>query len=225
MQTGAVPILASHPLKFYFDYGLRVTINTDNRLITDTTVTKELWLAHQELGLSLEDLTTIIVSGFKSAFLPFREKQDMLRQVNQEIATTLAAFEKRRRRGHAPAGLSPAMDDTQGTPPAPDLDPCARAAGRPEVPALLMLVMAGSGCCTRSSGSTWTLSPAGTEHRRAPPTRPWRCTRRELGWMRGCCPLPEPRPASPSALPGVCLNGLVVFGAWKMKNLQLYGWP
>ncbi|RYZ36010.1 MAG: adenosine deaminase, partial [Myxococcaceae bacterium] len=72
-----------------------VTINTDNRLITDTTVTKELWLAHRELGLSLEDLTTIIVSGFKSAFLPFREKQDMLRQVNQEIATTLAAFEKR----------------------------------------------------------------------------------------------------------------------------------
>ncbi|MBN1210099.1 MAG: adenosine deaminase [Myxococcaceae bacterium] len=95
VQTGAVPSLAAHPLKFYFDYGLRVTINTDNRLITDTTVTKELWLAHKELGLELEDLTTIIVSGFKSAFLPFREKQDMLRAVNQEIATTLAAFEKR----------------------------------------------------------------------------------------------------------------------------------
>lgn len=95
VQTGAVPSLAAHPLKFYFDYGLRVTINTDNRLITDTTVTKELWLAHKELGLELEDLTTIIVSGFKSAFLPFREKQDLLRSVNQEIATTLAAFEKR----------------------------------------------------------------------------------------------------------------------------------
>jgi adenosine deaminase len=95
VQTGAVPTLHAHPLKFYFDYGLRVTINTDNRLITDTTVTKELWLAHKELGLALEDLTTIIISGFKSAFLPFREKQDMLRAVNQEIATTLAAFEKR----------------------------------------------------------------------------------------------------------------------------------
>jgi adenosine deaminase len=95
VQTGAVTSLEAHPLRFYFDYGLRVTINTDNRLITDTTVTKELWLAHKELGLSLEDLTTIIVSGFKSAFLPFREKQDLLRQVNQEIASTLAAFEKR----------------------------------------------------------------------------------------------------------------------------------
>ncbi|XXF79571.1 adenosine deaminase [Myxococcaceae bacterium GXIMD 01537] len=95
VQTGAVTSLQAHPLKFYFDYGLRVTINTDNRLITDTTVTKELWLAHKELGLSLEDLATIIVSGFKSAFLPFREKQDVLRQVNEEIAATLAAFEKR----------------------------------------------------------------------------------------------------------------------------------
>jgi adenosine deaminase len=95
VQTGAVPSLAAHPLKFYLDYGLRVTINTDNRLITDTTVTKELWLAHKHMGLELDDLTTTLVAGFKSAFLPFREKQDMLRAVNQEIATTLASFEKR----------------------------------------------------------------------------------------------------------------------------------
>ncbi|WP_037582968.1 adenosine deaminase [Stigmatella aurantiaca] len=103
VQTGAVTSLAAHPLKFYFDYGLRVTINTDNRLITDTTVTKELWVAHKELGLSLEDLTTILVSGFKSAFLPFREKQDLLRSVNQEIATTLAAFETRPKMVRQPA--------------------------------------------------------------------------------------------------------------------------
>jgi adenosine deaminase len=103
VQTGAVSSLAAHPLKFYFDYGLRVTINTDNRLITDTTVTKELWVAHKELGLSLEDLVTILVSGFKSAFLPFREKQDMLRAVNQEIATTLAAFDKKRSAMKQPA--------------------------------------------------------------------------------------------------------------------------
>src|SRR6202022_410389 len=95
VQTGAVPNLASHPLKFYFDYGLRVTINTDNRLITDTTLTKELWIPHKELGLSLEDLTTLIVSGFKSAFLPFREKADLLAAVNDEIDQTLQNFHKR----------------------------------------------------------------------------------------------------------------------------------
>ncbi|HET9450826.1 MAG TPA: adenosine deaminase, partial [Aggregicoccus sp.] len=92
VQTGAVPSLAAHPLKFYLDYGLRVTLNTDNRLITDTTVTKELWTSHKHLGLTLEDLLTVIVSGFKSAFLPQREKQDLLRHVNAEIARTLSAF-------------------------------------------------------------------------------------------------------------------------------------
>jgi adenosine deaminase len=93
VQTRAVSDMQSHPLKFYFDYGLRVTINTDNRLITNTTVSDEYWVAHRELGLSLEDLTTIMVSGFKSAFLPFREKQDVLKAVNAEIDQTLKRFE------------------------------------------------------------------------------------------------------------------------------------
>lgn len=92
VQTRAVSEMKAHPLKFYFDYGLRVTINTDNRLITDTTVSREFLIAHTELGLSLEDLTTIMVSGFKSAFLPFREKQDLLAAVNAEIQTTLQRF-------------------------------------------------------------------------------------------------------------------------------------
>ena len=103
VQTGAVTDLKSHPLKFYFDYGLRVTINTDNRLITDTTVTKEYWTAHQEMGLSLEDLTTIMVSGFKSAFLPSREKQDMLKVINNEIAMTLQSFQRRLTSAKVPA--------------------------------------------------------------------------------------------------------------------------
>jgi adenosine deaminase len=92
VQTGSVAGFASHPLKFYFDFGLRVTVNTDNRLITDTTVTKELGIAHREMGLTLEDLCTLLVQGFKSAFLPFREKQDLLKAVNAEIAEVLARF-------------------------------------------------------------------------------------------------------------------------------------
>jgi adenosine deaminase len=90
VQTRSVADMKSHPLKFYFDFGLRVTVNTDNRLITDTTSTKELWVAHREMGFTLEDLVTVIVQGFKSAFLPFREKRDLLEQVNREIAETLA---------------------------------------------------------------------------------------------------------------------------------------
>jgi adenosine deaminase len=92
VQTRSVADFASHPLKFYFDFGLRVTINTDNRLITDTTVTKELKIAHERMGFTLEDLCTLVVQGFKSAFLPFREKQDLLKQVNAEVAEVLATF-------------------------------------------------------------------------------------------------------------------------------------
>jgi adenosine deaminase len=92
VQTRSVADMKSHPLKFYFDFGLRVTVNTDNRLITDTTVSKELWIAHREMGFTLEDLVTLVVQGFKSAFLPFREKSDLLKQVNREIAETLQRF-------------------------------------------------------------------------------------------------------------------------------------
>jgi adenosine deaminase len=85
VQTGAVRDLASHPLKLYFDLGLRVTINTDNRLVTDTTVSQELWHCHTQMGMSLRDIKTMIVAGFKSAFLPFHVKQAYLRRVTEEL--------------------------------------------------------------------------------------------------------------------------------------------
>src|SRR5262249_26959975 len=66
-------------------YGLRVTINTDNRLVTNTTVSKEMLLCHQLYGMSLEDLKEIIISGFKSAFLPYREKADVLKKVTRGL--------------------------------------------------------------------------------------------------------------------------------------------
>ncbi|MBK8937433.1 MAG: adenosine deaminase [Polyangiaceae bacterium] len=85
VQTGAVSSLASHPLKLYFDLGLRVTVNTDNRLVTDTTVSKELWLCHTELAMPLSDIKSIILAGLKSSFLPFHIKQAYLRQVSQDL--------------------------------------------------------------------------------------------------------------------------------------------
>ena len=85
VQTGAIRDLASHPLKLYYNLGLRVTVNTDNRLVTDTTVSKELWLCHTQLGLSLPDIKQIVLAGFKSAFLPFHVKQAYLRKVSQEL--------------------------------------------------------------------------------------------------------------------------------------------
>jgi adenosine deaminase len=86
VQTGAVKDLASHPIKLYFDLGLRVTVNTDNRLITDTSVSRELSLVHSEMRVPFADIKAMILAGFKSSFQPFHEKQAMLRRVAAELA-------------------------------------------------------------------------------------------------------------------------------------------
>jgi adenosine deaminase len=85
VQTGAVRDLASHPMKLYEALGLRVTVNTDNRLVTDTTVSHELWHCHAKMGMTLKDIKSIVVAGFKSAFLPFHVKQAYLRRVTEEL--------------------------------------------------------------------------------------------------------------------------------------------
>lgn len=92
VQTRAVDNMRAHPLKFYLDLGLRVTVNTDNRLVTDTTVTRELMLMQQTFDLSFDEIRTLLVNGFKSAFVPFHEKAELLRQVNREIDEVAARF-------------------------------------------------------------------------------------------------------------------------------------
>jgi adenosine deaminase len=87
IQTKAAPSWEAHPVDFYVDYGVRVTINTDNRLITDTTVSKEMWLCHKHYGWSLGLIKEIIIAGFKSSFMPYREKVDTLRAITRELDT------------------------------------------------------------------------------------------------------------------------------------------
>jgi adenosine deaminase len=87
MQTRAAPSWAKHPVAFYVDYGLRITINTDNRLMSDTTVSGELHLCHKHYGWSLDTIKEIIIAGFKSAFMPYREKADLLAEISRELAT------------------------------------------------------------------------------------------------------------------------------------------
>ena len=85
VQTGAVKDLSDHPLKLYLDIGLRVTVNTDNRLITGTTVSRELWLTHTQMGIPFSDMKEIILSGFKASFRPFHERKATLRRVAQQL--------------------------------------------------------------------------------------------------------------------------------------------
>lgn len=85
VQTRTVPSIREHPFHYYFKNGLRVTLNTDSRLISATTLSKELALAARAFRLSPYEVKRIIVNGFKSAFLPYSAKARVLREVNLEI--------------------------------------------------------------------------------------------------------------------------------------------
>lgn len=85
VQTKAVKRMADHPVRLFYDLGLRVTINTDNRLVTGTSVSRELLVLHEQLGFTLEEIQDIILMGFKSAFLPYAVKRAMLADVVQEL--------------------------------------------------------------------------------------------------------------------------------------------
>jgi len=85
IQTKSVPSFDKHPLKFFFDMGIRVTINTDNRLISNTTLTKEYEIAVKKFGFTGDELKYLIINGFKSAFLPLKEKVSLLRRITKEL--------------------------------------------------------------------------------------------------------------------------------------------
>ncbi len=81
VHTGSIKSLEEHPLRLYYDWGLRVTLNTDNRLMSDTTLTQEYLTACRTFGLTGLDLKNIIIMGFKSAFMSHKNKVSLLDRV------------------------------------------------------------------------------------------------------------------------------------------------
>jgi adenosine deaminase len=86
VQTRAVASFEEHPVRLYYDEGLVVTLNTDNRLMSATTVTDEFWRAHEHLGFTWDELCDVAVMGFESAFLPYQEKLTLVETMKEEIA-------------------------------------------------------------------------------------------------------------------------------------------
>ncbi len=85
IQTRAVRGIREHPCGDYFRQGLRVTLNTDNRLMSATTASEEIALAARAFKFSPYEVKRIILNGFKSGFMPYPQKARMLREVNLEI--------------------------------------------------------------------------------------------------------------------------------------------
>lgn len=85
VQTKVVSSYASHPLKQYVEANVPITINTDNRLFSRTSVTEELWRVYKECDISAQQLREIVLNGFRYCFLPWDERQDLLRSVIEEF--------------------------------------------------------------------------------------------------------------------------------------------
>jgi len=81
VQTGAARSLAQHPFKIFYQEKFRVTLNTDNRLMSDTSMTKEFAAAAETYGLTLDDFEKITINAMKSAFLPYQQRIDFIYKV------------------------------------------------------------------------------------------------------------------------------------------------
>jgi len=82
VQTGAARSIAEHPIGPLRRLGFRVTVNTDNRLMSGTSMTNEMELLSQAFGYGLDDLQWFTVNAMKSAFIPFDER---LVIINEQI--------------------------------------------------------------------------------------------------------------------------------------------
>jgi adenosine deaminase len=74
VHTGATPSLDQHPFKIFYQEKFRVTLNTDNRLMSNTTMTKEFEAAAETFGLTVDDFEKISINTMKSAFLPYDQR-------------------------------------------------------------------------------------------------------------------------------------------------------
>ena len=78
VHTGAAPSLAEHPFRILYEEKFRVTLNTDNRLMSNTSMTQEFEAAADTFGLTLDDFEKITINSMKSAFLPYDERCDII---------------------------------------------------------------------------------------------------------------------------------------------------
>jgi adenosine deaminase len=81
VQTGAVPSIAEHPFALLARLRFRVTVNTDNRLMSDTTMSQEMLRLVEAFGYGWSDLERFTINAMKSSFIPFRERLALIDEV------------------------------------------------------------------------------------------------------------------------------------------------
>ena len=74
VHTGAVRNMEEHPFGIYYRYRFRVTLNTDDRLMSSITLTDEYATAAEVFDLEFEDLEKLTINAMKSAFMPYKRR-------------------------------------------------------------------------------------------------------------------------------------------------------
>ncbi len=91
LQTGAATSIAEHPIGVLTAMRFRVTVNTDNRLMSGTTMSHEMELLSQAFDYDLDDLRWFTINAMKSAFLPFDERLALIDDVIKPGYAAMAA--------------------------------------------------------------------------------------------------------------------------------------
>jgi adenosine deaminase len=81
VQTGAVNSIAEHPFDLLARARFRVTVNTDNRLMSDTFMSREMHRLVEAFGYGWSDLERFTINAMKSAFIPFDERLAIIDEV------------------------------------------------------------------------------------------------------------------------------------------------
>ncbi len=91
VQTGAADSVADHPIGLLTRLRFRVTVNTDNRLMSQTSMTEEMWSLVEAFDHDLDDLRWFTINAMKSAFLPFDERLAIIDDVVKPGYAALAS--------------------------------------------------------------------------------------------------------------------------------------
>ncbi|MBX9423298.1 adenosine deaminase [Streptomyces lateritius] len=81
LQTGAADSFAEHPIGLLRRLHFRATVNTDNRLMSGTSMSREFELLNEAFAYTLDDMQWFTVNAMKSAFIPFDERLAMINEV------------------------------------------------------------------------------------------------------------------------------------------------
>ncbi|ADL11848.1 adenosine deaminase [Acetohalobium arabaticum] len=87
LHTNAVTDLEQHPIREYYEAGIPITVNTDNRTVSNLTLSQEYLMLYREFGFSLAEIQELILSGIKAAFISDKEQEKLITEFKSEFET------------------------------------------------------------------------------------------------------------------------------------------